>query len=251
MMQTNKDGKVIAVVSGKGGVGKTTLVACMSSCFAAQGFRTLAVDCDYGLFNLDVPLGMSNYTLSDFSDTLEAEDKGAAIDEAAREHPLIPGLFFLSAPDVPGSKIKDEEMREFLAAARERFSYILLDCPAGIGSGFKVSARYADVILINATPDIASSRDASRVFFEIKKYFEHEPETRLVLNRSSDLKHATRIADSFIDNIGAKLIGLIREDRMVSIAAEEGVPLVLAECRGAAMDMLKITLRLQGINVPL
>ena len=52
-------GEVLVVTSGKGGTGKTTLCAGLASCLAAMGQRVLAIDCDIGLSNLDIALGMT------------------------------------------------------------------------------------------------------------------------------------------------------------------------------------------------
>ena len=63
-------GKNIAVVSGKGGTGKTSFTACVSLALAAMGYSTLALDCDITLRNLDLALGLSDSAAMDFSDVL-------------------------------------------------------------------------------------------------------------------------------------------------------------------------------------
>ena len=77
-------GKVIVVASGKGGTGKTTSVGAISSCLAALGYRTLCIDCDAGLRNLDIIIGMSEYVVTDFSDVLDGHIE---LLEACSEHP--------------------------------------------------------------------------------------------------------------------------------------------------------------------
>ena len=62
---------VIAVTSGKGGTGKTSLVGAVSSCLAALGHPTLCIDMDVGLRNLDLSLGLSDRALMDFTDVVQ------------------------------------------------------------------------------------------------------------------------------------------------------------------------------------
>ena len=82
-------GKVIVVASGKGGTGKTTSVGAISSCLAALGHKTLCMDCDAGLRNLDIIIGMTDYAVTDFTDVLSGF---VDLDEAITEHPKINGL---------------------------------------------------------------------------------------------------------------------------------------------------------------
>ncbi len=88
-------GQCIAVVSGKGGTGKTSLTAGVGAALAQSGRRVLCLDCDIGLRNLDLALGLSDRTLMDFSDVAQNR---CSLDLAAVEHPKIPGLFLLTAP---------------------------------------------------------------------------------------------------------------------------------------------------------
>ena len=88
-------GQCIAVVSGKGGTGKTSFTAGVGAALALSGRRVLCLDCDIGLRNLDLALGLSDRTLMDFSDVAQNR---CSLDLAAVEHPKIPGLFLLTAP---------------------------------------------------------------------------------------------------------------------------------------------------------
>ena len=88
-------GQCIAVVSGKGGTGKTSLAAGVGAALALSGSRVLCLDCDVGLRNLDLTLGLSDRTLMDFSDVARGR---CSLDMAAVEHPKVPGLFLLTAP---------------------------------------------------------------------------------------------------------------------------------------------------------
>ena len=87
-------GEVIAVLSGKGGTGKTTLCAALATCLAKQAHRVLCIDLDVGLRNLDIALGMSEEAAISFSDVLC--DRYQLGD--ATPHPDFPDLRLLTAP---------------------------------------------------------------------------------------------------------------------------------------------------------
>ena len=91
-------GQCIAVASGKGGTGKTSFTAGVGAALALSGRRVLCLDCDIGLRNLDLALGLSDRTLMDFSDVAQNR---CSLELAAVEHPKIPGLFLLTAPARP------------------------------------------------------------------------------------------------------------------------------------------------------
>ena len=87
-------GQVIAITSGKGGTGKTTVCAGLASCLAAEGNRVVCIDADVGLRNLDIALGMAELAPISFADVLTGRYR---LSEAT-EHPEIPNLSLLTAP---------------------------------------------------------------------------------------------------------------------------------------------------------
>ena len=89
------DGQCLAVVSGKGGTGKTSFTAGVGCALALQGLRVLCLDCDAGLRNLDIVLGLSDLAFMDFSDVIQGR---CSLLDATVEHPRVPGLFLLTAP---------------------------------------------------------------------------------------------------------------------------------------------------------
>ena len=241
-------GKVIAVVSGKGGTGKTTTVGAIGSCLAVMGHKVLCVDCDSGLRNLDLTLGVSELAVRDYGDVLS----GAALEEAASEHPEIPGLRFLSAPMSSAAREEDVGALETLAqSAREAFDYCLLDSPAGIGPGFRFAADCADAALIVTTGDAAGIRGAQRVSRELDGL--GVTEQRLIVNRVDErqFRRSRMTVDDIIDLVGVQLIGLIYEDRRVPLAANSEKALVLYEHSGAAVQFLRAAQRLSGARVDL
>lgn len=162
-----KAGQAIVVTSGKGGTGKTTTVGAVSSCLAALGHRTLCLDCDVGLKNLDLTLGLADMTLSDFTDCLEGRK---TLEEAVISHPKIKNLDFLSAPtSVRPESIDMGKMRALIGEIKEKYEYCLIDSPAGLGAGFELSACGADMAVIVATGDGSSVRDGQRVAAELQR----------------------------------------------------------------------------------
>jgi septum site-determining protein MinD len=242
-------GKVIVVASGKGGTGKTTSVGAISSCLAALGHKTLCIDCDAGLRNLDIIIGMSEYVVTDFSDVL---DGNVDLDEACCEHPRIKGLFFLPAPAFRGPEdIDPKAMSALMAQVKERFDYCVIDSPAGIGPGFRLAAQDADIALIVTVCDLSSMRDGQRVAQQLREL--GIAELRLIVNRVS-IRNFRRIGatvDDVIDTVGAQLIGLIEEDETVFLASNAETPLILYEDKRAALDFLNIARRITGERIPL
>ena len=107
--------QITAIVSGKGGTGKTTLCAAIASCMAAEGKRVLCVDLDAPLRNLDLAMGMSVEPVPSYTEAFT----GSLSMEDIPEHPGIPGLYLLSAPARLTEEAADREaLRTFLTEAR-------------------------------------------------------------------------------------------------------------------------------------
>ena len=125
----------IVVTSGKGGTGKTSVTGGLASCLAALGHRVLCIDMDIGLRNLDLALGMSDRALMDFTDVVEGR---CPLARAVVEHPVVKNLFLLTAPLTP-RPIGESSMRALIREAKGSFDFILMDSPAGLGSGFRLA----------------------------------------------------------------------------------------------------------------
>jgi len=242
-------GERIAVVSGKGGTGKTSFVSGAGSALAMEGKRVLCVDCDVGLRNLDMALGLADRAMMDFSDVAQGR---CTLEEAAVEHPNIKGLFLITAPArVLRPPVSEEEMRRFLDAAAERFDYCLLDAPAGIGSGFSLAACGADRCIVVTTTDASSLRDAQHTVMELDRF----PAGRLhlVVNRVRGklLRSLHATIDDAIDTAGLPLLGVVPEDDKLLLAQNRGVPLLLSDSTLAATAYRNIAGRILGKRVPL
>ena len=132
-------GELIAVLSGKGGTGKTSVCAAVSTALARMGHRVLAIDCDMGLQNLDISLCLSDTGAISFLDVCEG---GYRLDQAAKHH-QFPALSFLTAPlNRTAESVDADGFKNMVRTARREFDYIFLDAPAGIDAGFELAAKY-------------------------------------------------------------------------------------------------------------
>ena len=241
-------GQVIAITSGKGGTGKTTLCAALGTCLAAEGARVLCVDADSGLRNLDISLGMEEVAPISFADVLS----GRCSLSDATPHPDIPKLWMLTAPSLEYlENVSEEDFDTLLEAAREIFDYVLVDSPAGIGDGFRFAVHAADRVVVVATPDPASLRDAAGASEQLRHLGRQD--IRLVVNRVTPAMfralHWT--VDDVMDEVGLPLLGIVPEDDRVVLAAASDMPLIRYTDLGAALGCLHIARRLQGKRVPL
>lgn len=241
-------GQIFAVVSGKGGTGKTSICAGVASCLAAEGAKVLCIDADIGLRNLDIALGLTELASIPFTELL----RGTYSVENIPEHPRIPGLFLLTAPitETPES-IDLPAFQKFVESLRQQFDYCLIDAPAGIGAGFRLACSAADRILVVSGSDPASLRDASSVAALLAD--RPRGAVRLVVNRVVPKlfgrMHTT--VDDLMDGAGLPLLGIVPEDPSVTLAAAQGTPLILFTGKKAARACLNIARRLGGQVVPL
>lgn len=240
-------GELIAVLSGKGGTGKTSVCAGIAEALALGEEKVLCIDCDVGLRNLDIALGMSDVGALSFLDVCT----GAYPLSQAAAHPLYENLRFLTAPvNCPSDKIDADAFCEMLNEARKEFAYVLLDAPAGIEAGFALAARFADRILLVTGPDPAAIRDAERASQVLELMGKHN--VRLVVNRV-DLKMVSAMhltVDDIMDQAGTPLLGVIPEDGKVTLAAAFKKPLLRYTHGGAAAACRRIAKRIQGLRVP-
>lgn len=239
-------GELIAVLSGKGGTGKTSVCAGVATALAQMGEKVLCIDCDVGLRNLDIALGISDIGALSFWDICQG---GYSLDLTA-VHPVYPNLSFLTAPiHGPAQGIDPMAFAQMLDKARGRYSYVFLDAPAGIESGFSLAARFADRVMLVTGPDPAAIRDAQRAAEVLDTM--GKTNVRLVVNRISK-KIATAMnmtVDDIMDQAGLPLLGLVPEDRNVVLAAAFRQPLLGYTRKGAAAACRRIAKRLQGHRV--
>ena len=241
-------GELIAVLSGKGGTGKTSICAALAEALAEAGNQVLCIDCDVGLRNLDISLGLSQLSSLSFWDVCQ----GSYPLDHATQHPAFPSLHFLTAPvNCPADEVDTTAFVEMLRLARSRYHFIFLDAPAGIDAGFRLVSQYADRILLVTGSDPASIRDAGRAG-EILELMGKE-NIRLIVNRiNKKMVSAMELTvDDIMDQAGLPLIGIVPEDTNITLAAAFGTPLLKYTRRGAAAACRRIARRLCGFHVPI
>lgn len=240
--------EVVAVLSGKGGTGKTSVCAGISTALAESGQKVLCIDCDIGLRNLDISLGLSQTGALSFLDVAQG---GYALEQATR-HDRFPDLYFLTAPvSCSAEQIDDSGFSKVLQQAAEQFDYVFLDAPAGVDAGFRLAARFANRVVLVTGSDPASIRDAERtgVLLELMG----KENVRLVVNRIQKKMFSAMdiTVDDIMDQTGLPLLGVVPEDAHVVFAAAAGKPLLVYTKKGAAAACRRIAKRLQGRSVPI
>ena len=242
-------GELFAVLSGKGGTGKTSVCAGIATALAAEGKRVLCIDCDVGLRNLDISLGLSDSSALSFLDVCE----GSYSLDQAEKHPDYPSLSFLTAPmNCNIEQIDPVGFGDMLQQAREQFDYILLDAPAGVDAGFRLVTGVADRFLLVTGAGPAAVRDASRVGDLLE--LAGKKNVRLVVNRvDRDMLSTVRMTiDDVMDTAGLPLMGIVMEDPNVVLAASFGKPVLrYAKRSDAAKAYRRIARRVQGFPEPI
>lgn len=241
-------GELIAVLSGKGGTGKTSICAGVSTALAKDGFDVLAIDCDIGLQNLDISLGMSDCGALSFIDVCEV---GYSLNQAA-QHPKFEHLRFLTAPiNRTAESVDLSAFGQMLQQAKLKYDYIFLDAPAGIDAGFVLAAKFAERVLLVTSADPAAVRDAARAGQRLEQM--GKSDVRLVVNRVNSrlFTNMSVTIDDIMDTAGLPLIGVVPDDQNVTLAAAFSKPLLSQTRRGAARACVSIAKRIQGLRVPL
>ncbi len=158
--------KSIVITSGKGGVGKTTVTACLGRALARLGCRVALMDADFGLNNLDVVLGLENKVVYDIADVIDNRCRvRQALVEAERDLYLLP-----SAHGYLGDKVTAQNLRLILNGLSVTFDYALVDCPAGIETGFRRAVAACDSAMVVTTPHLSALRDANKVTALLASY---------------------------------------------------------------------------------
>ena len=242
-------GCAIAILSGKGGTGKTTVCAGIAVALALSGQRVLCIDCDVGLRNLDIPLAMTDSGALSFLDISEG---GNTVEDAA-VHPLYPSLSFLTAPATRCiDQVDVEAFVNMLTEAKTRFDYILLDAPAGVEAGFRLVSAAADRFLLVTGAGPAAVRDAARVGELLE--LAGKQNIRLVVNRvdRTMLSIQGKTIDDVMDAAGLPLLGVVPEDPDLAMAAACGETAHHFNKRAAAVKALqRIAKRIQGFPEPI
>lgn len=241
-------GAVTVITSGKGGVGKSTVSAGLGIALAGRGRRVLMIDCDAGLGCLDHILGVTEQQVFDLADIISGRADPA---DAVYACPSVPNLFLLPAPGSQDDVVSPEIMKQLTEAFSKYYDHILIDSPAGVGSGFASAAAAAQRALIVSTPDPVCLRNSNRTRQLLEQY--GLAQQRLIINRFSSqnfrLQGFYPDLDTVIDAAGIRLIAVIPEDPLLAAAAARSEP---APQRSAgALAFGRLAARLEGEQVPL
>lgn len=231
-------GKVFATVSGKGGVGKSSVTTGLGIAFAQKGNRVLLVDMDEGLRCLDLLLGVDKTAVFDLSDVLA----GKSIEDAVYPCTYKEGLFLIPAPAKTGF-IDNSALKDFAASVKSMFDIVIFDFPAGINEEQYSSLPEDTLFLTVAIPDPVSVRDAAAIS---EVLYSKQLEARLIINRFKyKLKRKLRFknVDEIIDTATLRLIGIVPEsDEIALFSLKKKLP----KRSRAFKAFLRITDRLDG-----
>lgn len=208
--------RVIAIASGKGGVGKTTVCCHLGRELARQGEKTILVELDCGLRGLDLLLNVENI-LYDLDDLLQAKCQLAEAIVPTREE----GLSLLAAPAKFKRVPTAREIELLCRALLTKYDRVLLDSSAGFWMAPAI-ARAADLVLLVATPDEICIRDAE-FFAQHLRSLNPDSSIRLLLNKvkkSTMGKFRYKDLDEVIDQVGEQIIGVIPESKRIPLMAE-------------------------------
>lgn len=242
--------RIIVITSGKGGVGKTTVTANLGMAIARSGHRVALVDADFGLRNLDLLLGLENRVVYTAVEVLAGQCR---LEQALVKDKRQEGLVLLPAAQSRSKEaVTPNQMKKLLSVLSEKYEYVLVDCPAGIETGFQNAIAAASEALVVTTPEIAAVRDADRVVGLLEA--QGIKRIHLIVNR---LKPAMVQAEQMMsvqdvqELLAIPLIGVVPDDERVIVSSNRGEPLVLAEnlsLPGIAIN--NIARRLEGDKVP-
>lgn len=242
-------GRVIVVTSGKGGVGKTTVVANLGAGLALLNRKTVLIDADIGLRNLDVVMGLENRIVFDLVDVVE---QNCRLRQALIKDKRFGGLYLLPAAQTRDKDaVAPRQMKAVCDELKKEFDYVLVDCPAGIEQGFKSAVAGASEAVIVTTPEVSAVRDADRIIGLLQARELHDP--LLVLNRLRPAmirKGDMMDVDDINDILAVKLLGVIPDDENIIISTNKGEPVVLNDNSRAGKALQNISNRLEGEVVP-
>ncbi len=241
-------GRSFLFISGKGGVGKSTLSSAIAVAAAEQGRRVALIDGDIGLRSLDMMLGLQDKVLFDLSDVVA---RRCSLDKAMVWHPSHPTLRLLVGGQSAKPKdFKRQDLSRILTTLKKRFDLVLIDGPAGLGRGVRNFVGITDEVVIVSTPDPVSQRSAEKL---ASLLFPSGIRPGLLLNRinrdlviSGDLPQPGAQALS----LDLPLLGAVEEGSTVYSAMLEGKTAAETDepmLRSAIEDVLQ---RMQGMEKP-
>ena len=153
--------KIIVVTSGKGGVGKTTTSASFASGLAIRGHKTVVIDFDVGLRNLDLIMGCERRVVYDFVNVINGE---ATLTQALIKDKRLENLYVLAASQTRDKDaLTKEGVGKVIDELSQNFEFVICDSPAGIETGAHLAMYFADEAIVVTNPEVSSVRDSDRM----------------------------------------------------------------------------------------
>ncbi|GEO37541.1 septum site-determining protein MinD [Skermanella aerolata] len=248
--------KVIVMTSGKGGVGKTTSSAAFATGLALRGFKTVVIDFDVGLRNLDLIMGCERRVVFDFVNVINGEAK---LNQALIKDKRVENLFIL-----PTSQTRDKDaltkegVEKILDELKKDFDYILCDSPAGIEKGALMALYFADHAIIVTNPEVSSVRDSDRILGVLasksrRAELNQEPVQEHLLLTRYDPERVERgdmlKVDDVLEILAIPLLGVVPESTAVLRASNIGMPVTLDEKSNANKAYTDAVARFLGETV--
>lgn len=244
--------RIIVVTSGKGGVGKTTVISNLGMSLARLNYKVVLLDADVGLRNLDLVLGIESRIYSTGMDAIYGKSDIKKVVMQDKRQPNF--YFFPVCSNQTVQKMKNEDMQQFIQFLNEEndYDFILIDCPAGIEDGFLSATESANEAIIVATPEVTSIRDADKVVgilesngVEVLSLVVNRTRPRMV--QSSNMMTIEDVSGI----LGLPILGVIPDSDSVIIAANRGEPITTSSADlpliGKAFDI--IAKRLNGDTI--
>ncbi len=231
--------KVIVVTSGKGGVGKTTSTAALGAALAQRGEKTVVVDFDVGLRNLDLVMGAERRVVYDLINVVQGDAK---LPQALIRDKRLDTLFLL-----PASQTRDKDnltaegVEKVMNDLKEEFEWIICDSPAGIERGATLAMRHADIAVVVTNPEVSSVRDSDRIIGLLdaktaKAERGERMDKHLLLTRYDPMRaergDMLKVED-VLEILSIPLLGIIPESMDVLRASNLGTPVTLGDASSA------------------
>ena len=248
--------RVIVVTSGKGGVGKTTSAAAIATGLALLGKKTVVIDFDVGLRNLDLIMGCERRVVFDFINVI---NDGIRLHQALIKDKRVENLYVMPTSQTRDKDALDlEGVEKALNELKLEFDYIICDSPAGIEKGAQTALYFADEAVIVTNPEVSSVRDSDRIIGILNSKTrraekgEEAVKQHLLLTRYDPArveKGEMLKVEDVLEILAIPLLGVIPQDDSVLQASNVGMPVVLDERSKAGQAYTDAVKRLAGEQI--